>query len=322
VKAIRFDEYGGPEVLRFEEVTDPLPGPGQVRVRVEAIGVNFIDTYQRSGLYPVPLPAIPGNEAAGAVDAVGLDVAGIEVGDRVAWTGVPGAYAEYAVVPVERLVALPPGIDPKQGAAAMLQGMTAHYLTRSTWPVKPGDVCLVHAAAGGVGLLLCQLARRLGATVIGTVSTPAKAELAHAAGAHEAILYSERDFLAEVRRITEGRGVDVAYDSVGRTTFDRSLRCLVRRGMLVLYGQSSGPVPPFDPQLLNQLGSLFLTRPSLAHHITTRAELLARARDVLGWVSDGSLRLRIGGEYRLEDAAQAHRDLESRATTGKLLLIP
>lgn len=322
MKAIRFHTVGGPEVLRYEDVADPQPGPGQVRVRVQAAGVNFIDTYQRSGQYPVPLPAIPGGEAAGVVDDVGSDVSGVRVGDRVAWTGAPGGYAEYALVPVERLVALPDDIAVKDGAAAMLQGMTAHYLVRSTWPIKPGDICLIHAAAGGVGLLLCQLAKRFGAGVIGTVSTQAKAELARAAGADEVILYTEKDFEAEVRRITVGRGVDVVYDSVGRTTFDRSLRCLVRRGMLVLYGQSGGRVEPFDPQLLNQHGSLFLTRPSLAHHTATREELLTRAGEVLGWVSDGSLRLRIGGEYRLADAAQAHRDLESRRTTGKLLLIP
>jgi NADPH2:quinone reductase len=322
VKAIRVEVTGGPEVLRYREVPDPAPGPGDVRVRVHAAGVNFIDTYQREGLYPVALPATPGSEAAGVVDAIGPGVTEVAVGDRVAWAGVPGAYAELAVVSASRVVPLPDGVSTEQGAAAMLQGMTAHYLALSSFRLGPRHTCLVHAAAGGVGLLLCQIAKRLGARVIGTVSTPAKAALARDAGADAVILYTEADFEAEVRAITAGRGVDVVYDSVGRTTFEASLRCLSRRGLLVLFGQSSGPVPAFDPQQLNRHGSLFLTRPSLNHHVATREELLARSGDVLGWVADGSLKLRIGGRYPLAEAARAHRDLESRATAGKLLLIP
>jgi NADPH2:quinone reductase len=270
----------------------------------------------------VALPATPGSEAAGIVDAIGPGVTAVAVGDRVAWAGVPGAYAELAIVSASRVVPLPDGVSTEQGAAAMLQGMTAHYLAFSTFRLAPGHTCLVHAAAGGVGLLLCQIAKRLGARVIGTVSTPAKAAFARDAGADAVILYTEADFEAEVRAITAGRGVDVVYDSVGRTTFEASLRCLSRRGLLVLFGQSSGPVPAFDPQALNRHGSLFLTRPSLNHHVATREELLARSGDVLGWVADGSLKLRIGGRYPLPEAARAHRDLESRATAGKLLLIP
>lgn len=322
MKAIVVESTGGPDVLRLAEVPDPEPGPGQVRVRIDAVGVNFIEIYQRTGLYPVTLPATPGSEAAGVVDGVGDGVTGLVEGDRVAWTGVPGAYAEYARVPADRAVRLPDGIDTKTGAALMLQGMTAHYLTRSIRPLSVGDACLVHAAAGGVGLLLCQLGRRFGARVIGTASTAAKAALARAAGASDVILYTEADFETEVRRLTDGRGVDVVYDSVGLDTWERSLRSLARRGTLVLFGQSSGRVPPLDPQLLNRHGSLFLTRPSLAHYIPTREDLLARAGDILGWVADGSLAVRIGGEYPLAEAARAHRDLESRATTGKLLLIP
>jgi NADPH2:quinone reductase len=322
VKAIVVERTGGPEVLRISDVRDPQPGAGQVRVRVEAVGVNFIEIYQRTGLYPVTLPATPGGEAAGVVEQVGAGVTDLAEGDRIAWTGVPGAYAERALVPTDRAVRLPDGIDTKTGAAVMLQGMTAHYLAHSIRPLGEGDACLVHAAAGGVGLLLCQLCRRAGARVIGTASTAAKAALARAAGAAEVILYGETDFEVEVRRLTNGVGVDVVYDSVGRTTFEKSLRSLARRGTLVLFGQSSGPVPAFDPQLLNRHGSLFFTRPSLAHYIATRDELQARARDILGWVADGSLRVRVGGEYPLADAARAHHDLESRATSGKLLLIP
>ena len=322
MKAIRIHAFGGPEAYRYEEVPDPAPGAGQALVAIEAVGVNFIEVYQRTGLYPVALPATPGSEAGGTVLAVGPGVTEFRAGDRVAWQGSPGAYAERAAVPVERLVRLPEGVSTKQGAAAMLQGMTAHYLACSTFPLEPGDTCLVHAAAGGVGLLLCQIAKRRGARVIGTVSTPEKAALAREAGASDVILYVEQDFEAEVRRITEGAGVQVVYDSVGRTTFERSLRCLATRGMMVLYGQSSGPVGPFDPQVLNQRGSIFLTRPSLPHYTATRAELLARANEVLGWVRDGTLRLRIEREFPLSQAAEAHRQLQGRATTGKLLLIP
>jgi NADPH2:quinone reductase len=322
MKAIRVHATGGPDVLRYEDVAQPAPGPGQALVKVEAAGVNFIDIYQRRGLYPVPLPFTPGQEAAGTVAAVGPGVADVKPGDRVAYTGVLGAYAEYAVVPAERLVVLPEGMDARQGAAAMLQGMTAHYLACTTYPLKPGDACLVHAAAGGVGLLLCQVAKRRGARVIGTVSTREKAALAREAGADEVILYTEQDFEAEVKRLTRGAGVNVVYDSVGQTTFAKSLNCLAPRGMLVLFGQSSGPVGPFDPQLLGQKGSLFLTRPSLAHYVATRAELLARAQEVLGWIRAGTLKLRIGREFPLAQAAAAHRALEGRETAGKVLLIP
>jgi NADPH2:quinone reductase len=322
MRAIRIHAFGGPEVYRYEEIPDPTAGAGQVLVAIEAVGVNFIEVYQRTGLYPVALPATPGSEAAGTVVAVGPGVTEFSAGDRVAWQGGSGAYAERAAVPLERLVRLPEDVSTKQAAAAMLQGMTAHYLASSTFPLKPGDACLVHAAAGGVGLLLCQIAKRRGARVIGTVSTPQKAALARAAGADDVILYVEQDFEAGVRRLTGGAGVQVVYDSVGRTTFDRSLRCLAPRGTMVLYGQSSGPVGPFDPQVLNQRGSIFLTRPVLGHYTATRTELLARANEVLGWVRDGILRLRIERAFPLSQAAEAHRQLQGRATTGKLLLIP
>lgn len=322
MKAIRIHEQGGPEVLRHEDVPVPAPGPGQALVRIEAAGVNFIDIYHRSGLYPVTFPYTLGQEAAGTVAALGPGVTGVAVGDRVAYTGVPGAYAEFAAVPAERLVPLAAGVGARAAAAVLLQGITAEYLTSSTYPLAAGDSCLVHAAAGGVGLLLCQVAKRRGARVIGTVSTDAKAALARAAGADEVILYTRQDFEAEVRRLTAGAGVQVVYDSVGKTTFDKSLNCLARRGMLVLYGQSSGPVPPFDPQVLNQKGSLFLTRPTLGHYVATREELLQRAERVLGWVADGGLTVRIGREYPLAEAAEAQRALAARETTGKLLLLP
>ena len=322
MKAIRIHAFGGPEVFRYEEVPDPAPRAGQALIAIEAIGVNFVEVYQRIGLYPVTRPATPGSEAAGTVAAVGPGVTELRTGDRVAWQGSPGAYAERAAVPVERLVRLPEGVSTRQGAATMLQGMTAHYLACSTWPLKPGDACLVHAAAGGVGLLLCQIAKRRGARVIGTVSTPEKAALAREAGADEVVLYTQQDFESEVKRLTAGAGVQVVYDSVGRTTFEQSLRCLAPRGMMVLFGQSSGPVGPFDPQVLNQRGSIYLTRPMLGHYVATRAELLARANEVLGWVRDGALKLRIGRELPLSQAAEAHRLLQGRETTGKLLLIP
>ena len=320
MKAIRVSEYGGPEVLRLEDAPDPAPRTGEVAVRIEAAGVNFIDVYQRTGLYPITLPFTLGNEAAGEVIAVGAGVAEPRVGDRVAWQGVHGAYAERAVVPADRLVPLPDGLDARVGAAAMLQGMTAHYLACTTYPLRDGDTCLVHAVAGGVGLLLTQIARARGARVIGTASTAEKATLARAAGAHEVIGYA--DFESEVRRLTGGAGVQVVYDSVGRATFEKSMGCLAPRGMLVLFGQSSGPVPPLDPQILNRRGSLFLTRPSLGHYVASRAELLERAGDVLGAIRAGALRLRIFKELPLAEAAEAHRLLESRATSGKLLLIP
>ncbi len=322
MKAIRLYETGDPGNYRYEDVADPSPEAGQALVAVEAAGVNFIEVYQRRGLYPLPLPMIPGSEGAGTVLALGPGVAAFAVGDRVAWQGGGGAYAGRAVVPIERMVRLPAGVSAKQGAAVMLQGMTAHYLACSTRPLGPGDACLVHAAAGGVGLLLCQIAKRRGARVFGTVSTPEKAALARAAGADEVILYTEQDFVAEINKRTNGAGVQVVYDSVGKTTFEGSLKCLALRGTLALFGQSSGPVPPVDPQALNRAGSAYLTRPILQHYTTTRDELLWRAGELFAWIADGSLRLRIGAEYPLAQAAEAHRALEGRRTTGKVLLLP
>jgi NADPH2:quinone reductase len=323
VKAIRVHTTGGPEVLRLDDLAIPEPGPGELRIRVEAAGVNYIDVYQRTGQYKTATPFVPGQEAAGTVAALGPGVTRFRVGDRVAcYHGGLGAYAEYALAPADRVVALPDRVSAAQGAALLLQGMTAHYLAGTTYPLEPGDSCLVHAAAGGVGLLLCQIAKRRGARVIGTVSTAAKAVLARTAGADEVIVYTEQDFEAEVRRLTGGSGVQVVYDSVGRTTFDAGLRCLTRRGMMVLFGQSSGPVAPLDPQVLNQRGSLFLTRPTLGHYVATRPELEARAGDLLRWVQDGTLVLHIDREWPLAQAADAHRALESRSTAGKVLLRP
>lgn len=322
MKAIRVHAAGGPEVLRLEEVPVPEPGPGQLLVRTEAAGVNFIDIYHRKGLYPVPLPFTPGREVAGVVERIGAGVTTARPGDRVVSETAAGGYAEYTLVAAERAVAVPDGMDPRLAAAVMLQGLTAHYLAFSTYPLRPGDTCLVHAAAGGVGLLLCQIARRIGARVIGTAGSEEKATLARQAGAAEVVLYNETDFVEAVRRLTGGAGVQVVYDSVGRTTFLKGLDCLVPRGYLVLYGQSSGPVAPFDPQLLNQKGSLYLTRPTLAHYVGDRAELLRRAGEVLGWVRDGSLEVRIGREFPLGSAAEAHAELEGRRTTGKVLLAP
>ncbi len=322
MKAIRVQSPGGPEALRYEDVPQPSPAAVQVLVKVEAVGVNYIDVYQRTGLYKVATPFTLGQEAAGVVTAVGPGVTDPKVGDRVAYTSILGAYAEYAVVPADRVVVLPDGVTARQAAAAMLQGMTAHYLACTTYPLKAGDTCLVHAAAGGVGLLLCQIASRRGARVIGTVSTREKAALAREAGARDVILYTEQDFEAEVKRLTNGLGLQVVYDSVGKTTFEKGLNCLTRRGMMVLYGQSSGPIASFDPQVLSQKGSLFLTRPTLAHYITTRAELVARAGEVLSWVKSGTLKVRIEHEFSLAETAEAHRALEARKTTGKLLLIP
>ncbi|HEX8693697.1 MAG TPA: quinone oxidoreductase [Longimicrobium sp.] len=322
MKAIRVHETGDAGVLRLEEVPDPRPGPGQALVRVEAAGLNFIEVYQRRGLYPMPLPYTPGSEGAGTVAAVGDGVTAVRVGERVASAGLEGSYAELALAPADRLVALPDEVDTRTGAAVMLQGLTAHYLAVSTYPLAPGDWCLVHAAAGGVGLLLCQIAAARGARVIATVSTQEKAALAREAGAREVILYTEQDFVAEVRRITAGRGVPVVYDSVGKTTFEGSLDCLAPRGMLVLFGQSSGPVPPLDPQVLARRGSLFLTRPVLGHYTASREELLSRASDLLGRVGEGALRVRVDRSYPLAEAAAAHRALEGRETTGKVLLIP
>ncbi len=322
MKAIRVQSPGGPEALRYEDVPQPSPAAVQVLVKVEAVGVNYIDVYQRTGLYKVATPFTLGQEAAGVVTAVGPGVTDPKVGDRVAYTSILGAYAEYAVVPADRVVVLPDGVTARQAAAALLQGMTAHYLACTTYPLKAGDTCLVHAAAGGVGLLLCQIASRRGARVIGTVSTREKAALAREAGARDVILYTEQDFEAEVKRLTNGLGLQVVYDSVGKTTFEKGLNCLTRRGMMVLYGQSSGPIASFDPQVLSQKGSLFLTRPTLAHYITTRAELVARAGEVLSWVKSGTLKVRIEHEFSLAETAEAHRALEARKTTGKLLLIP
>jgi len=322
VKAIRVHSPGGPEALRYEDVPQPSPAAGDVLVKVEAAGVNYIDVYQRTGMYKVATPFTLGQEAAGVVTAVGPGVSDPKPGDRVAYTSILGAYAEYAVVPADRVVVLPDGVTTRQAAAAMVQGMTAHYLACTTYPLKAGDTCLVHAAAGGVGLLLCQIASRRGARVIGTVSTREKAALARDAGARDVILYTEQDFEAEAKRLTNGLGLQVVYDSVGKTTFEKGLNCLARRGMMVLYGQSSGPVGSFDPQVLNQKGSLFLTRPTIAHYIETRAELVARAGEVLAWVKSGTLKLRIEHEFSLAEAAEAHRALEARKTTGKLLLVP
>jgi len=322
MRAIRIQQFGGPEAMGLEELPTPKPGDGQALVRIEAAGVNFIDVYQRTGLYKNPLPYGLGLEGAGVVEAVGGGVTTVRVGDRVAWTGIPGSYATHNVVPADKLVTLPAGVDARAGASAMLQGMTAHYLAHSTYPLKAGDTCVVHAAAGGVGLLLCQMAKRAGARVIGTVSTEEKAKLAREAGAHDVILYTRQDFEAEVKRLTGGKGVQVIYDSVGKDTFEKGFNCLAMRGYMVLYGASSGPVAPLDPQALNAKGSLFLTRPSLFHYTATREDLAKRAGDVLGWIQKGELKLRIGATFPLAEAAKAHQDLEGRRTTGKVLLIP
>jgi NADPH2:quinone reductase len=322
MKAIRIQQIGGPEVLRLEDIPTPKPGPGQALVKLEAIGVNFIDVYHRVGLYKINLPFTPGQEGAGTVSAVGDGVTSVAVGDRVAYTSVMGSYAELHVVPAQQLIKLPAGVSTRDAAAAMLQGMTAQYLVASTYPLKRGDTCLVHAAAGGVGLLLCQMAKMRGATVIGTVSTAEKEALAREAGADHVIRYTEQEFETEAKKISGGKGVDVVYDSVGKTTFDKSLNCLRRRGMMVLFGQSSGPVPPFDPQVLNQKGSLFLTRPTLGAYTADRAELEQRATELLGWMKDKKVRVRIGATYPLAQAAEAHRALEARKTTGKVVLIP
>jgi NADPH:quinone reductase len=322
MKAIQMTKTGGPEVLEVHETPMPEPGPGQALVKIEAAGVNFIDVYQREGRYKVPLPYVPGQEAAGVVVGLGPGASGFKVGDRVAYCHILGAYAEYAAVPVSMLIAIPEGITVQQAAAAMLQGMTAHYLAHSTYAIKSGDAVLIHAGAGGVGLLLIQMAKRLGARVLTTVSTETKASLARGAGADEAILYTQEDFAARTRELTGGEGVAAVYDSVGKTTFDGSLACLRPRGLMVLYGGSSGAVPPFDLIQLSAKGSLYVTRPVLKDYTSTRAELEQRAGEVLGWVADGSLKLRIEHTYPLAEAAQAHRDLEGRKTTGKLLLIP
>lgn len=322
MRAIQIQATGGPEVLRLADLPIPVPGPGEVLIRTEAIGVNFIEIYFRKGVYKAVMPYTPGSEACGTVEELGSGVTGFAAGDLVASTAVIGSYAEYALVPASQLVKVPAGVAPEKAAAAMLQGMTAHYLSHSTFPLKAGHTALVHAGAGGVGLLLTQMATRLGARVITTVSTPEKAELSREAGASEVILYTEQDFEHEVRRATAGKGVDVVYDSVGKTTFDKSLNCLRPRGMMVLFGASSGAVPPFDPIQLNGKGSLFVTRPTLHHYIATRAELEWRAGEVLNAVARGELALRTEHIYPLDQAAQAQIDMEARKTTGKILLEP
>ena len=322
MKAIRIRAAGGPEVLEFGEAPLPAPDPGQVLIAVEAIGINFIEVYQRTGLYPVTFPATPGSEAAGKVVVSGPGVAGFRPGDRVVSTSVIGAYAEYALVPADRLVRVPDGISTAQAAAVLLQGMTAQYLTHTTCPLLPGDTCLVHAAAGGTGLLLCQIAKKRGARVIATTSSADKAALARQAGADEVILYTSEDFVARTRALTGGAGVRVVFDSVGRTTFLGGLDCLAARGMMVLFGQSSGTVDPVAPSMLQRKGSLYLTRPTLSDYIATSEELQSRAAAVLGWVADGTLSVRVGAEYPLSAAADAPRDLEGRRTTGKVLLRP
>lgn len=337
MQAIEIAETGGPEVMQIRDVAAPVPEPRNALVRVHAAGVNFIDVYHREGRYPAKLPFVPGQEGAGIIESIG-ETSGAEassfgagfgmesgmdfrLGDRVAWCGVMGSYAEFAVVPLAKLILVPDALSLETAAAVMLQGITAHYLSHATFALKPGDTALVHAGAGGVGLLLIQMAVQAGAQVIATVSTEEKAALAREAGAHDVILYTEVDFEAETRRLTGGRGVDVVYDSVGKTTFDKSLNCLRPRGLLALFGASSGAVPPFDLIQLSAKGSLFMTRPSLQHYTQTREELSVRAADVLGWVEAGELKVRIGHTYPLADAAQAHRELEGRRTTGKILLM-
>ena len=322
MKAVRVHQYGGLEALKYEDVPLPEPAKGEVRVKLEAIGVNFIDVYHRIGRYQGSLPLTLGQEAAGVVDAVGANVTEVKVGDRVVYASVQGAYAEYAVVPAWRLVQIPDAVDVKEAAAMILQGMTAHYLTHSAYPLKAGETALVHAAGGGTGQLLVQIAKRRGARVIGTVSTEEKAALAREAGADEIINYAQADFEAEVKRLTNNKGVDVVYESVGKDTFDKSLNCLRKRGYLVLFGQSSGSVPPMDPQILNSKGSLYLTRPTLGHYIADRAELLERANDLLAWIAAGELKIRIDQVFPLFEVGEAHRYLEARQSKGKVLLIP
>ena len=322
MKAIRVNEHGGPEVLAFMDVDTPCIGEGEVLLKIESAGINFIDTYQRSGLYQIPLPSTLGLEAAGTVVETGANVTGLNIGDRVAYTNVAGAYAEFAAVPADKLVVIPEGVSFDQGAAAMLQGCTAHYLCMSTYPVKAGDRCLIHAAAGGVGLLLIQMVKMLGGFVIGTVSTEAKAELARDAGADEVILYTEQDFHSEVMRMTDGAGVNVAYDSVGDATFAKSIDCLARFGHMVLYGNASGPVTEFNPATLGPKGSLFLTRPTLFDYLASREDLEWRSGEVFTWIKDGTLKLRAEHFYPLAEATAAHQALEGRQTTGKVILKP
>ena len=322
MKVIQIKQTGGPEVMEVVDLPVPQPKPNEAVVKIQAVGVNFIDVYNREGRYKQPLPLVLGQEGAGTVSAVGSDVRNVKVGDRVAYTLVLGSYAEYAAVPADKLVKIPEGVSEREAAAAILQGMTAHYLVYDTYPLKKGETALVHAAAGGVGLLLVQMAHNIGARVIGTVSTGEKAKLARDAGADDIILYTQTDFEAETKRLTGGKGIDVVYDSVGKTTFEKGLNLLRPRGMMALYGGSSGAVPPFDPIILTQKGSLFLTRPSLGAYVLTPEELQKRASAVFGMIRDGQLKLRTEHIYPLSQAQQAHRDLEGRKTTGKLLLIP
>jgi len=322
MKAIQVKQVGGPEAMELVDLPVPQPKANEALVKLAASGVNFIDVYFREGRYKSPLPIILGQEGAGEVSAVGADVKSVKVGDRVAWCGLQGSYAEYAAVLADRLVPIPQGVSEQQAAATMLQGMTAHYLSHDTHPLKRGETALVHAAAGGVGLLLVQMAHNIGARVIATVSTDEKAKLAREAGADEVILYTQVDFEAETKRLTGGKGVDVVYDSVGKTTFDKGLNVLKPRGMMVLFGGSSGAVPPFDLIALSQKGSLYVTRPTLTNYIATREDLVARSSAVFGMIAAGKLKLRSEHIYPLADAARAHRDLEGRKTTGKLLLIP
>jgi NADPH:quinone reductase len=322
LKAVRIQAPGGADALRFEDAPDPKPKAGEAVVKIEAAGVNYIDVYHRTGAYKGSFPLTLGVEGAGTVAAVGPGVTEIRVGDRVASVAMAGSYAEFAAAPAEKLVPLPERVSFTQAAAGMLQGMTAQYLATSTYPLKSGDACLVHAAAGGVGRLLCQIAKRRDAFVIGTAGGREKTGIALEAGVDRVIDYESEDFEAAVQRIRGGKGVQVVYDSVGKTTFEKGLNCLARRGMMVLFGQSSGPVGPIDPQVLNQKGSIYLTRPSLFHHVALREELLERSSQVLGWVGDGVLKLAIFREMPLAEAAQAHRMLEARQTTGKIVLIP
>ncbi len=320
MKAVRVHALGGPEVLTYEDVDIPRPGPGEAQVKIAASGLNYLDVQYRIGRVKVPLPFVVGSEAAGVVTDIGPGVTDLKIGDRVAWAMTLGSYAEYAVVPAWKLVALPPGVDLQVAAGVMLQGLTAHYLTHSTFVLKPGDTALVHAAAGGVGQVIVQVARIVGARVIATAGTEAKAALAREAGAHDVIVYTTQNFEAEVKRLTDGKGVDVVYDSVGKDTFDGSLNCLRPRGMLALFGFSSGMVPPFDPAILGIKGSLFLTRPGLNQYMATRDELMSRTHDICDWLASGTLKIRIGHVFPIAEARRAHEDLEARRTTGKVLL--
>ncbi len=322
LKAIKIHQHGPPEVLNYESAPLLEPGKGEIRIKIEAAGLNFIDIYHRLGNYPSDLPFTPGMEGAGVVDALGPGVTALKPGDRVAYAMVKGAYTEYANVPAWRAAPIPDGVGTDQAAAVMLQGTTAHYLAHDVYPLRDKDTALVHAAAGGVGQLLVQMAKQRGARVIGTCSTEEKAALAKAAGADEVILYTEDDFEAATKRLTDGRGVDVVYDSVGQTTFHKSLNCLRPRGYMVLYGAASGPVEPIDPQILNQKGSVFLTRPSLGHYLANREELLTRTNDIFGWMTTGKLKVHIDQKFPLAEAAEAHRYMEARKTKGKVLLIP